>query len=189
MTEAWMKKLTKQDRLDSVYMEFALSLATLSHCVRNQVGTVITVNNKVVATGYNGSPPGYENCDTHFDEKIEEMIQEYEDANLIPLFYTLDHKRSFVLETDEFKQIHGEWSKREIHAEMNAILQAAKSGTCLNGGTVYVSLAPCIDCAKAVVVSGISRIVYARDYERDSGLGKAFLLENGVKVEKFDAGS
>lgn len=174
MTESWMEELTKQERLDTVFMNFCRELSTLSHCVRNQVGSVITVNNRVVATGWNGSAPGMINCDNHFAPRIGQLLIEN------PLW-----SRDDVLQSDVFKAEHGEWSKREIHAEQNAILQAAKNGTTIAGGTIYVSLSPCIDCAKALLVAGVERVVYAKEYERDPA-GLNFLKETSMKLELFN---
>lgn len=189
MTERWMDELTKQERLDSVFMNFCRELATLSHCCRNQVGSVITNENRVVATGYNGAPAGFENCDSHFAPRIAELEREVMDKRAKFTAEDLMKKqptvRQEVLESEVFKAEHGEWSKREIHAEMNAILQAAKVGTKIEGGTLYVSISPCMDCAKAIIVSGISRVVYGKEYERDPS-GLYFLREAPhLRVEKF----
>jgi len=158
MTERWMEELSKQERLDTTFMNFALTLADLSHCARVQVGAVITLNNRVVSTGYNGTPSGYENCDYHF--------------------------RNHDKNDPNFREEHGLWSKHEVHGEMNAILMAAKHGISVDGGTVYVTISPCMDCAKAIIVSGIKRVVYYKEYDRDS-YPLEFLTECGVKVEKW----
>jgi dCMP deaminase len=70
-----------------------------------------------------------------------------------------------------------------IHAEMNAILKAAKSGNAVDGSTLYLSLSPCKDCCKLIIQSGIKRVVYLEDY-RD--LTPVQFLSQFVKVEKYD---
>lgn len=160
MTEMWMEELSKQERLDHTFMKFAWSLADLSHCVRVQVGAVITKDNRVISTGYNGSPHGYENCDYHF--------------------------RNDSRSTDDpsFRHDHGLWSKHEVHAEQNSILMAAKNGIAVNEGTIYTTISPCMDCAKAIIQSGIKRVVYDTEYDRDS-YPLQFLKDNGIKVEQW----
>ena len=69
-----------------------------------------------------------------------------------------------------------------VHAEMNTILFAAKAGISTKDCTMFVTLAPCIQCSKSIIQSGISRVVYQDDYSTE---GIELLRENGVEVEKF----
>jgi len=82
---------------------------------------------------------------------------------------------------------HHEWSKTfEIHAEMNAIIWAAREGISIDGATIYVTLEPCSDCSKNLIASGIKRIVYAKEYEyTHSKIISKFLKANGVSIEKL----
>lgn len=82
---------------------------------------------------------------------------------------------------------HHEWSKTyEIHAEMNAIIWAARQGISIEGATIYVTLEPCSECSKNLTASGIKRIVYAKSYEHtDSKIMSKFLKDNGVSIEKL----
>ena len=67
---------------------------------------------------------------------------------------------------NEYTPEHHEWSKTyEIHAEMNAIIWAARKGISIEGATIYVTLEPCSECSKNLIASGIKRIVYAKEYE------------------------
>ncbi|MDD2906495.1 MAG: deaminase [Sulfurimonas sp.] len=81
---------------------------------------------------------------------------------------------------------HHEWSKTyEIHAEMNAIIWAARKGISIEGATIYVTLEPCSECSKNLIASGIVRIVYAKPYEHThSETISKFLQDNGVSIEK-----
>ncbi|DAB29724.1 MAG TPA: dCMP deaminase [Sulfurimonas sp. UBA12504] len=81
---------------------------------------------------------------------------------------------------------HHEWSKTyEIHAEMNAIIWAARKGISVEGATIYVTLEPCSECSKNLIASGIKRIVYAKSYEHThSETISKFLQDNGVSIEK-----
>lgn len=82
---------------------------------------------------------------------------------------------------------HHDWSKTyEIHAEMNAIIWAARKGISIENATIYVTLEPCSECSKNVIASGIKRIVYDKAYEHtDSEIISMFIKENGVIIEKM----
>ena len=87
----------------------------------------------------------------------------------------------------EYTAEHHEWSKTyEIHAEMNAIIWAAREGISIEGATIYVTLEPCSECSKNVIASGIKRIVYAKSYEHThSEIISKFIKDNGVSIEKL----
>lgn len=90
---------------------------------------------------------------------------------------------------DEYTKDHHEWSKTyEIHAEMNAIIWAARKGISIEGATIYVTLEPCSECSKNLIASGIKRIVYEKAYEHtNSEIISKFLEDNGVKIEQIPA--
>jgi dCMP deaminase len=87
----------------------------------------------------------------------------------------------------EYTPEHHDWSKTyEIHAEMNAIIWAARKGISIEGGTIYVTLEPCSECSKNLIASGIKRIVYLKEYEHThSATVSKFLKDNGVSIEKL----
>lgn len=87
----------------------------------------------------------------------------------------------------EYTAEHHEWSKTyEIHAEMNAIIWAARKGISIEGATIYVTLEPCSECSKNLIASGIKRIIYAKEYEHThSQTISKFLKDNGVIIEKL----
>ena len=89
---------------------------------------------------------------------------------------------------DEYTSEHHEWSKTyEIHAEMNAIIWAAREGISIKNATIYVTLEPCSDCSKNIIASGIKRIVYDKSYEHtNSDVVTNFIKDNGVIIEKID---
>lgn len=82
---------------------------------------------------------------------------------------------------------HHEWSKTyEIHAEMNAIIWAARKGISIENATIYVTLEPCSECSKNIIASGIKRIVYLKSYEHNhSQIISKFIEDNGVVIEKL----
>lgn len=88
---------------------------------------------------------------------------------------------------DEYTKEHHEWSKTyEIHAEMNAIIWAARKGISIEDATIYVTLEPCSECSKNLIASGIKRIVYEKEYVyTHSEIISKFLKDNGVSIEKL----
>ena len=87
----------------------------------------------------------------------------------------------------QYTKDHHEWSKTyEIHAEMNAIIWAARQGISIAEATIYVTLEPCSECSKNLIASGIKRIVYAKPYEHThSDSISKFLKDNGVSIERL----
>jgi len=89
---------------------------------------------------------------------------------------------------NKYTSQHHEWSKTyEIHAEMNAIIWAAREGISIEGATIYVTLEPCSECSKNVIASGIKRIVYEKSYEHtNSSVITKFIKDNGVIIEQLN---
>lgn len=87
----------------------------------------------------------------------------------------------------EYTDEHHEWSKTyEIHAEMNAIIWAARQGISIDGGTIFVTLEPCSECSKNLMAAGIKRIVYDKAYEHtNSEVVSKFIKDNGVVIEQL----
>ena len=87
----------------------------------------------------------------------------------------------------KYTKDHHEWSKTyEIHAEMNAIIWAAREGISINGATIYVTLEPCSECSKNLIASGIKRVVYEKPYEHtNSKIISNFIKSNGVYIEQI----
>ena len=156
--------MADQRKLDELFMRTAQEFAALSTCIRLKVGAVITKNNRIISTGYNGTPAGIINCNE------------------------INNKLDFNNEQDR-KLHHLFSSQMEIHAEMNAILDMAKRGLNPEGATLYTTIAPCKDCAKLVVTAGIKRVVYLEEYDRDKNkinLGKINLSVIDNSKHQFD---
>ena len=87
----------------------------------------------------------------------------------------------------EYTKDHHEWSKTyEIHAEMNALIWAARKGISIEGATIYVTLEPCADCSKNLIAAGVKRIVYNKGYEHtNSDIVTQFIKDNGVVIEQI----
>ncbi len=137
------------------FMSIAMLAATRSTCLRRQVGAVIVKDKKVLATGYNGAPSQLSHC---LDVGcLREKLQ-------IP-----SGQRHELC--------------RAIHAEQNAIIQAATSGISIKGGVLYSTTFPCILCAKMIINAGIREIYIADGYPDD--LSKEMLDEADVMVHRL----
>ncbi|MBC8156010.1 MAG: dCMP deaminase family protein [Bacteroidetes bacterium] len=139
-------------------MELAVNLAKRSHCIRAQVGAVLTRDTRIISIGYNGPPAGTHNCDEEFSG----------------MGCARDAKGSCSL---------------ALHAEENAILYAAKNGAAVEGATLFVTLSPCIACARIIYSMNISRVVFLHSYAEYKGIptdeGVEFLRRFGVTVERY----
>ncbi len=148
----------KKPSFDDIYMDLATSLALRSHCVKAQVGAVLTKDSRVISLGYNGPPAGTHNCDEQWP--VEGCPR--------------DSKGSCSL---------------ALHAEQNAILYASKNNVEISGSTLYVTLSPCISCARVIFTTGIKRVIYLNSYADYKGLksdeGVDFLLKFGVDVVHY----
>jgi dCMP deaminase len=150
----------RQDELNKYFMEIAKLTGALSHCCSKKVGAVLTKDNKLIASGYNGTAPGQHNCDEVFGD--------------------LD------LSVPENRKLHHEFSLREeIHAEVNAIIDAGKRETLEPDSTLYVTLAPCENCGKIILAAGIKKIFYKDEYDLGDDKGIAFLRRSGIEVIKL----
>lgn len=143
---------------DTIFMNLASDLAQRSHCVKAQVGAVLTKDTRIISIGYNGPPAGTHNCDEEWPEEG----------------CPRDSKNSCSL---------------ALHAEENAILYATKNGATLEGATLYLTLSPCISCARLIFSSGIKQVWFKNSYAEYKGLpsdeGVDFLNKFGVKTQKF----
>ena len=143
---------------DEIYMDLARNLAQKSHCVRAQVGAVLTKETRIVSLGYNGPPAGTHNCDVEWPKHG----------------CPKDSKGSCSL---------------ALHAEQNAILYASKNNVSMDGSTLYVTLSPCISCARVIYTMGIKKVIYLDSYAKYKGLptdeGVDFLRKFGVEVLQY----
>ena len=143
---------------DEIYMDLARNLARKSHCVRAQVGAVLTKETRIVSLGYNGPPAGTHNCDVEWPGQG----------------CPKDSKGSCSL---------------ALHAEQNAILYASKNNVSMEGSTLYVTLSPCISCARVIYTMGIKKVIYLDSYASYKGLptdeGVDFLIKFGVQVLRY----
>jgi dCMP deaminase len=139
---------------DTYFMEMAQLVAKRSTCVRRQVGAVIVKDKRVLTTGYNGSPKGTKHCDEFGCIREQQNIPSGTRHELC----------------------------RGVHAEQNAVVQAAYFGISINGGTIYTTTYPCSMCAKILINAGILEVVYADSYTDE--LSKRLFEETNVVVRK-----
>jgi len=133
-----MKK--RRPSWDEYFLEIVKVVASRATCDRGRNGALIVKNRRILTTGYVGSPMGLPHCD-----EVGHMLHDVVDEN-------------------------GKTSKhcvRTIHAEQNAILQAALHGVSTEGSTIYTKFEPCFVCAKMIVNAGIKRVVCERRYHAD----------------------
>ena len=128
------------------FLKIAKIISERGTCTRGNHGAVIVKDNRIISTGYTGSPSGSPHCTDigcHIDPETGGCI-------------------------------------RTLHAESNAIGQAAKNGIALNGTTMYCTMAPCLSCAKLILQVGIVAVVYSVEYRDKRGI--EYLLSNKIRM-------
>lgn len=142
---------------DQYFMSMAHLVSSRSTCVRRNVGAVIVKDKHILSTGYNGSPKGTRHC---------------EDLGCIREQMNIPSGTRHEL-------------CRGVHAEQNAVAQAAYFGVSVNGATIYTTTFPCSMCAKILINSGITEIVYDSGYVDE--LSKELLSETNILVRHYSA--
>ncbi|MHC4591170.1 MAG: deoxycytidylate deaminase [Planctomycetota bacterium] len=137
---------------DEYFMRIAHEVAERTTCLRRQVGALVVLDKRILATGYNGAPSGLPHCSDTGCLRDELNIPSGERHELC----------------------------RGLHAEMNAFLQGARHGIPMEGGTVYTTLAPCSLCAKMIINVGIKRVVAALNYPDE--LAREMLVQAGIEL-------
>ncbi len=147
----------KRPSFDEYFMQMALLTARRSTCLRRQVGAVIVKDKHIIATGYNGAPKGLEHCD-----EIGGCLRE------------------------ELGVPSGERHElcRALHAEQNAIIQAAVLGQSVKDSLMYVTHQPCSICAKMIINAGIRKIIINSGYPDE--MASKLLKEANIEVEQLD---
>lgn len=143
---------------DEYFSHLAIIIGERGTCDRGHCGAIIVKDRRIVSTGYAGSPVGCLHCDE------------------------IGHEMNTVIHEDGSKSDH---CIRTTHAEQNAICQAARFGAAIEGGTIYVKMAPCYTCAKMIINAGIKRVVCNQDYHA-SARSKEIFKEAGVEFVLLD---
>ena len=147
------------DRWDKRFMDMTKLVSTWASCFQpeRKIGCVIVRNKRVLTTGYNGAPSGIKTC----MERGECM-----------------RKKLGIQSGTRAEMCYS------IHAEQNAIIQAARIGVSIEGVTLYCTHQPCVICAKMIVNAGIVRVVYEQGYPDE--FAKVILAEAGVALERYE---
>lgn len=140
---------------DQYFMDITHLVATRSTCMRRQVGAILVKDRNILATGYNGVPSGISHCESTGCLRDRMNVPSGERHELC----------------------------RGLHAEQNAIIQAARHGTNIDGSILYCTTMPCIICTKMLINAGITKVVYGEGYADD--LAREMISETGIIVIHF----
>jgi len=140
---------------DEYFMDIAHMCARRTTCRRRQIGAVLVKGTRLLATGYNGVPTGIEHCLDRGCLREQLGIPSGQQHELC----------------------------RGLHAEQNALIQAARNGISIDGASVYCTAQPCVLCAKMLINAGITEIIY--DLEYPDPLALEMLHEAGITLRQF----
>ncbi len=141
---------------DQYFMRMAFLAASRSNCTRRKVGAVIVKDKNVLATGYNGPPSGTVHCDVVGCVRDELNVPSGERHELC----------------------------RGLHAEQNAIIQAAVHGVSIRDSVIYITTHPCVVCSKMIMNSQIREVIFAQGYPDE--LSELMLMESTIKKRRFE---
>jgi dCMP deaminase len=144
--------MTKRPTWDEYFMKITRIVAERSTCMRRMVGAIIVIDKKIVSTGYNGAPKGLRHCLEIGCLREQKGVPSGERHELC----------------------------RGAHAEQNAIIQAAGSGTSMEGATMYCTDSPCSTCTKMIINAGIRKLVLGKKYPDE--LGEELIREAGIET-------
>ena len=144
---------------DEYFMSIAEQVSHRATCIRRHIGAVVVKDKRILATGYNGVPTGLAHCDEVGCLREERGIPSGTQHELC----------------------------RGLHAEQNAVIQAARHGIEINGSTVYCTAQPCVMCAKILINAGVTDIVYDEPYPDELAL--ELIDEAGVTMRRYTEGA
>jgi dCMP deaminase len=141
----------RQLRQDDYYMGIADAVQRGANCLGSQIGAVLVHGDRVIGTGYNGTPSGFTNCDEHgcvrCHDRWLEKLQRFD-------------------EMSDPNHVAGQALDRCVcvHAEQNAFITATRFGIRVEGSVLYTTLSPCFNCLKEAIQAGVERVVYKSWY-------------------------
>ena len=147
--------MTTRPEWDTYFMKIAEDVSTRSTCIRRNVGAVIVKDKRILSTGYNGAPTGISHCTEESCLRIKHNIPSGERHELC----------------------------RGLHAEQNAIIQAAFHGVSIKDAVIYITTQPCSICAKMLINSGIKKFIYRSPY--NDPLAAEMLKEAQIELVIF----
>ncbi len=140
---------------DEYFLKITQDVSERATCVKRQVGAIIVKNNRILSTGYNGAPKGFDHCS---------------DKTCI--------RKQMGLPSGQRHELC-----RGLHAEQNAIIQAALHGVSIDGGTLYCNYQPCAICVKMIINAGIKKLVYSGGYPDE--LAEEMMKSSKLEVVKI----
>lgn len=140
---------------DEYFMEMAEVVSKRSTCLRRNVGAILVKDKHILSTGYNGAPKGMSHCSEIGCLRLEQNIPSGERHELC----------------------------RGLHAEQNAIIQAAVFGISIKDSVLYCTNTPCVVCVKMLINAGVREIIYAGEYP--DALAKKMIDESSLKIKRF----
>jgi dCMP deaminase len=144
----------KQIQWDHYYMQVAETIETRANCWGTAVGAVLVVHNRIVSTGFNGTPEGFPNCRDGGCERCRqrELVGEGRLSEVTdPLFRSKGKHLDVCI---------------CVHAEANALLSACRYGVRTDGATLYATYRPCFSCLKEMIQAGVQRVVYLNPWDQ-----------------------
>ncbi len=153
------KKINKRPSWDEYFLDLAQMVKKRSNCLRMAVGVVIVKDKHIIATGYNGTPAGIKNCNEGGCDRC------------------LQRQRN-LLKENERKDLC-----ICVHAEQNALLQSAYHGVSTKDAIMYLTTAPCLQCAKHIINAGIKIVIYKTDHQDELGIN--LLKSVGLNARKY----
>lgn len=141
---------------DQYFIDITRLVATRSTCLRRSVGAILVKERNILATGYNGVPSGISHCEETGCLREQMKVPSGERHELC----------------------------RGLHAEQNAIIQAARHGVNIDGATLYCTTMPCVICTKMLINAGIKRVVFSEGYA--DSLAREMIAESGIEVVHFE---
>jgi dCMP deaminase len=141
-----------KEKFIETYFEIAETFAKLSRAKRLKVGAIVVKDDRIISTGYNGTPTGWNNT-------CEDIKIAFDD----------DFREEVLITKPEV-----------IHAEQNCLFKLARSNESGLGSTMFITHSPCVECSKGIYMSGIERLYYDHEYRSDSGI--EFLKKCGIEV-------
>jgi dCMP deaminase len=170
-----------KEKFRNAFMKTAEVFAELSSARRLHVGAIVVKDDRIISIGYNGTPSGWDNnCEDkeYMDQGAGGWLSPEEIEHSWP-----NLEQQLPKESNTWKRYKLTTKPEVLHAETNAIAKLAKNGASSDGAVLFVTHAPCLDCAKLVYQSGINSVYYRNSYRSESGI--QFLEKAGVKVEKI----
>lgn len=159
------------DRMKKFYMGIAEECAKMSRAVRLQVGCVVVRTDNILSFSWNGTPTGWDN-------NCEDKVYLTNGGWLDP--ETIEEQWPY---TDENGRYALKTKPEVLHAEMNALMKLAKTNESGNNASIFVTHAPCINCAKGMYQAGIKEVYYKNKYRSTDGID--FLTKSDIKVIKI----